>query len=625
MIGRILAGLWRGLDGVRKFLHLLLLLVIFGFVIGALRTTIPRIEDNSALVIAPRGEIVEQLTGDPIDQALARAQGTRQSETLLWDLVDALDAARQDARIKAVVLDLDDMASAGQPTLAEFAAAIKDFRSSGKKVIAHSTYYGQEQYYVAAFADEVYLDPLGFVAIDGFDRYRTYYKELFDKLGVQVNLFRVGAYKSAAEVYVRNDMSPEDREESLAYLNALWASYRTAVAEARGLKPEDISTYVANSVPALLAAKGDAAKVALDAKLVTGLKSSLEVERRMVDLVGVDTPEKSKRKVEADESDAGESFNSTSLEDYLRIVHAEKEARGAGKPKIGVIIASGEILDGSQPPGSVGGDSTSELIREARRNDDVKAIVLRVDSPGGSVLASEEIYREVRAAQRNGKPVIVSMGDLAASGGYYISASADEIWAHPATITGSIGIFGAIPTFQNTLSKIGVNVDGVGTTNLSGQLRVDRALGEDAKQMLQSAIEHGYETFLARVADGRKKSRDEVHSIAQGRVWIGSDAKGNGLVDHLGLFGEAVKAAARRGEIKGEYDVERIEPHLSWAETLALQIKVWFARNVVGEVAARVPSMQVPEQFAPLQRELARWTRMNARDNRYAYCFCDVR
>jgi len=625
MIGRILAGLWLGLDGLRKFLHLLLLLVIFGFVVGALRTSIPRIEDNSALVIAPRGEIVEQLTGDPIDQALARAQGTRQAETLLWDLVDALEAAKKDVRIKAVVLDLDNMSSGGQPTLAELTAAIKDFRSSGKKVIAHSTYYGQEQYYVAAAADEIYLDPLGFVAIDGFERYRTYYKELFDKLGVEVNLFRVGAYKSAAEVYVRNDMSPEDREESLAYLNALWASYRNAVAAARGLKPEDISAYVANSVPALLAAKGDAAKVALDAKLVTGLKSSLEVERRMVELVGVDTPEKSKQKVEADESDAGESFNSTSLEDYLRIVQAEKQARGAGKPKIGVIIAAGEILDGSQPPGSVGGDSTSDLIREARRNDDVKAIVLRVDSPGGSVLASEEIYREVRAAQRNGKPVIVSMGDLAASGGYYIAASADEIWAHPATITGSIGIFGAIPTFQNTLSKIGVNVDGVGTTNLSGQLRVDRALGEDAKQMLQSAIEHGYETFLARVADGRKKSRDEIHTIAQGRVWIGTDAKSNGLVDHLGLFGEAVKAAAKRAEIMGDYEVERIEPRLSWAESLALQIKVWFAKNVAGEVAARVPTVQIPQQFQPLQRELARWARMNARDNRYAYCFCDVR
>jgi len=625
MIGRILAGVWLGLDGLRKFLHLVLLLIIFGIVVGALRTSIPRIGDNSALVIAPRGEIVEQLSGDPVEQALERVQGTRKAETLLWDLVDALDAAKKDARIKAVVLDLDNMTSGGQPTLAELTAAIKDFRASGKKVIAHSTYYGQEQYYVAAAADEIYLDPLGFVAIDGFDRYRTYYKDLFDKLGVEVNLFRVGAYKSAAEVYVRSDMSPEDREESLAYLNALWSSYRTAVAESRGLKPEDISTYVANSVPSLLAANGDAAKVALDAKLVTGLKSSLEVERRMVELVGVDTPDKSKEKIEADESDAGESFNSTSLEDYLRVVHADKEARGAGKPKIGVIVASGEILDGSQAPGSVGGDSTSELIRQARRDDDVKAIVLRVDSPGGSVLASEEIYREVRAAQRNGKPVIVSMGDLAASGGYYISASADEIWAHPATITGSIGIFGAIPTFQNTLAKIGVNVDGVGTTNLSGQLRVDRALGEDAKKMLQSAIEHGYETFLERVSDGRKKTRDEIHAIAQGRVWIGTDAKDNGLVDHLGLFGEAVKAAAVRAKIKGDYEVERIEPHLSWAESLALQIKVWFAKNFFGEIVGRSPLAEVSRQLEPVQRELERWSRMTSRDNRYVYCFCDVR
>jgi protease-4 len=628
MIGRFLMVLWRGLDGARKLLHLILLLVIFGFVVGALSTSIPHIADNSALVISPKGEIVEQLSGDPIDQALARAQGNRQDETLLWDLVDALQAAKKDARIKAVVLDLDDMRGGGQPTLAELTAAIMDFRGSGKKVIAHATYYGQEQYYVAAAADEIYLDPLGFVAIEGYDRYRTYYKELFDKLGVEVNLFRVGAYKSAAEVYVRKDMSPEDREESLQYLNALWLSYRTAVAEARGLKPEDVSAYVASIVPALLAAKGDGAKIALDAKLVTGLKSTIEVEHRLVELVGAGAASKKQKTQQAkeDESDFGEDFNSTSLADYLRVVKAEKKARGAGKDKIGVIVAEGEILDGSQPPGSVGGESTSELVREARRDDDVKAIVLRVDSPGGSVLASEEIYREVRAAQKAGKPVVVSMGDLAASGGYYISASADEIWAHPATITGSIGIFGAVPTFQNTLAKIGVNVDGVGTTNLSGQLRLDRALGEDARKMLQLTIEHGYEEFLARVADGRKKTRDEVHAIAQGHVWVGTDAKNNGLVDHLGLFDQAVKAAAARAKLKeGAYVVERIEPELSWAESLALQLKVWFARNFVGDLVSRNPLLRVSKSLEPMQRELDRWTRMSSRDNRYAYCFCEVR
>jgi len=625
MIGRIFVGIWRGLDGLRKFLHLVVLLTMFGFVVGALRTSIPHIADGSALVIAPKGEIVEQLSGSPVDQALARVQGDAREETLLWDLVDALKAAKKDARIAAVVLDLNSMTAGGQPTLAELTAAIKDFRSSGKKVVAHATSFMQESYYVAAAADEIYLDPLGLIAIDGYERYRTYYKDLFDKLGVEVNLFRVGAYKSAAEVYVRSDMSPEDREESLAYLNALWFNYRKAVAEARGLTPTDISDYVNNSVPAMLAAKGNSAKVALDAKLVTGLKSSIDVEQRMVELVGGDSSRKTEEKVEAKESDAGESYNSTSLEDYLRVVQAEKRARAAGEEKIGVIIAAGEILDGSQPPGTVGGQTAAMLIRQAREDEDIKAIVLRVDSPGGSVFASEQIYREVRAAQAAGKPVVVSMGDLAASGGYYIASSADEIWAHPATITGSIGIFGAIPTFQNTLNKIGVTVDGVGTTKLSGQLRLDRPLGEDAKVLLQSFIERGYEEFLAHVAEGRKKTRDEVHTIAQGRVWIGTDAKNNGLVDHLGLFDQAVKSAAKLADLTGDYEVERIEPELSWAETLALQIRVWFAKNFVGEIVARAPMLQVAREFEPLQRELTRWSRMNARDNRYAYCFCDVR
>jgi len=625
MIGKIFGGIFRGFDILRKFLHLVLLLLLFGIVVGALRTSIPHVADKSALVIAPKGEIVEQLTGSPVDQALAKAQGDAERETLLWDLLDAIEAAKTDKRISALVLDLNYMSGGGQPTLAELAAAIRDFRTSGKKVVAHAGAFLQESYYVAAAADEIYIDPLGLVAIDGYERYRTYYKELFDKLGVEMNVFRVGAYKSAAEVYIRNDMSAEDREESVAYLNALWLNYRTAVAEARGLTPEDISNYVANLVPTMLAAKGDAAKVALDAQLVTGIKSGIDVERRLVELVGTDSGEQNLEKLEADESDAGESYNSTSLEDYLRVVHAEKEARGAGKPKIGVIVASGEILDGSQPPGVIGGETTAELIRAAREDDDIRAIVLRVDSPGGSVFASEQIYREVRAAQADGKPVVVSMGDLAASGGYYIASSADEIWAHPSTITGSIGIFGAIPTFQNTLKKIGISVDGVGTTNLSGQLRVDRPLGEDAKILLQSLIERGYEEFLAHVAEGRKKTRDEVHAIAQGRVWIGTDAKGHGLVDQLGLFDQAVKSAAGRAELGDDYEVERIEPQLTWAEELALSIKVWFAGDVAGEVVARVPGMKMPRQIEPIARELERWTRMNSRDNRYVYCFCDVR
>jgi protease-4 len=501
---------------------------------------------------------VEQLSGDAIDQAIARAQGGRQSETLVWDLVDALQAAKKDVRIKAVVLDLNDMAGGGQPTLAEFAAAIKDFRSSGKKVVAHATYYGQAQYYVAAFADEVYLDPLGFVAIDGFERYRTYYKELFEKLGVEMNLFRVGSYKSAAEVYTRKDMSPEDREESLAYLNGLWSNYRTAVAGARGLTPDDISAYVANVVPSLLAAKGDGAKIALDAKLVTGLKSSLDVERRMIELVGADSPRKSEQKVEAGESDAGESFNSTSLEDYLRIVAAEKKARGGGKPKIGVIVAAGEIVDGSQPPGSVGGESTSSLIREAWRDEDVKAIVLRVDSPGGSVLASEKIYREVRAAQKAGKPVVVSMGDLAASGGYYIAMGSDGIVAQPGTITGSIGVFGGKFSLRGLYDKIGVSKEVLKRGQHADLFSEFRPWNDEERTKVRELMTNFYREFVTKAAEGRKKKYEEIDAVAQGRVWTGKEALAHGLVDRLGGMDVAVELAKERAGIRKDQEVRLV-------------------------------------------------------------------
>jgi protease-4 len=285
------------------------------------------------------------------------------------------------------------------------------------------------------------------------------------------------------------------------------------------------------------------------------------------------------------------------------------------------VVASGEILDGDQPSGTIGGDSTSRLIREAREDDNVKALVLRVDSPGGSVMASEQIYRELRAFKATGRPVVVSMSNLAASGGYYISAPADEIWASPATITGSIGIFAIIPTINRTLTKFGVGVDGVGTTPLSGQLRVDRPLGEEAKILLQSTIEHGYEEFLQRVATGRNKSRDQVDSIGQGRVWAGSDAKKNGLVDQLGSFDDAVKSAAKRAKLT-DYKVDFIEPELSWAQELALQVKVWGVRTMLSADHDRQTFAIAAQQLDPLRREIERLSRFSKPNHLYAYCFC---
>jgi protease-4 len=603
----LLLGLWRGLDVLRKFLHLILLLVVFGFIVGALRVSMPSVPAKAALLIAPEGAIVEQLSGDAVQRAVEEARGQGHAESLLWDLTDSIRAAATDKRIPVLALDLEKFEGAGQPTLEELARAIHEFRAAGKKVVAYGTELTQERYYVAAQADEIYLDPMGFVLIDGYDRYRMYLKEALDKLGIEINVFRVGAFKSAIETYTRTDMSPEDREESLGYLNALWTSYQDAMTRARKLPQDAIAKYVASLAKSVPAAGGNAAQVALQAKLITGIKTRQEVEKRLIELVG--------------EDETSGSFRSVPESDYVRVAHAEKKMHADGKARVGIIVASGEILDGEQPPGTIGGDSTARLIRQARLDKDVKAVVLRVNSPGGSVLASEEIYRELLALRSAGKPVVVSMSDLAASGGYYISAPADEIFASPATITGSIGIFAVVPTVQKTLDKLGVSVDGVGTTPLSGQLRLDRPLGEDARTLLQSNIRRGYEEFLSRVSAGRKKSREQIDAIAQGRVWSGVDAKHNGLVDQLGSFDDAVKSAARRAKLT-DYDIEFIEPELSWAQELVVQLKSRAVHALITSDEHALALAQVAARIDPIRREAERLARFTTPNHLYAYCFC---
>ena len=610
-IGGFFRGVWRGLDGLRRFLHLLLLLLIFGFVIGALRNSIPRLPAKAALVIRPQGQIVEQLSSDPIQRAFNEASGQGAPQTLLWDLTDAITAAASNKRVQALVLELDDMAGAGQPTLEEVAAALRGFHASGKKIIAHASNYSQAQYYLAAQADEIYLDPFGMVLIEGYDRYRMYYKGALEKLSVDMHLFRVGQYKSAAENYVRTDMSAQDREESLSYLNALWSGYQGAVSSARHLAPDLVAHYANEFVATVKQAHGDAADVALKAGLLTGLKSAPEVEQRVIQLVGEDSD--------------SHSYNTISQADYFRVVKAERRIHKDSHRRIGVIIASGEILDGDQPPGSVGGQSTARLVRDARLNEDIRAVVLRIDSPGGSVLASEQIYREVLALKASGKPVIVSMGDLAASGGYYIASPADEIFASATTITGSIGIFAAIPTVDRLLGRLGVTVDGVGTTALSGTMRIDRPMDPKLSDFLQTTIERGYEQFLAHVAAGRSKSRDQVHEIAQGRVWIGSDAKRIGLIDQLGGFDAAVKAAAQRAKLGDDYVVERVEPSLSWAQQLALQMRIRAAAlsgGILGPPLGHLDALA--KALSPLDAEVSRFARVVTPNHAYAYCFCSV-
>jgi protease-4 len=607
--GRFIYGIWRGLDVLRRCLHLLLLLALFGIVIGALRQSTPRLPEKAALVVRPSGDIVEQLSGEPFERALNEAQGEGVPQTLLWDLTTAIRAAAGDPRIPVLVIDTDDMGSAGQAKLEELAAAIGAFRHSGKKIIAHGTYFLQSQYYLAAQADEVYLDPFGFVLLDGYDRYRMFFRDALDKLSIDMHLFRAGKFKSAAETFTRRDMSPEDREESDVYLQALWRGYRAAVADARSVKAEAVAQYADSYVTTVAAAGGDTAKVAKNSGLVSGLKTQQEVEDRLVDLVGADT--------------SGKSYRQVSVAEYLRATHAEDKQRGKGQA-VGVVVASGEILDGKQPPGTVGGESTAQLLREARQDSDIRAVVLRIDSPGGSVLASEQIYREVLALKRDGKPVVVSMSDVAASGGYYIAAAADQIIASPNTITGSIGVFAGIPTFSRSLAKLGINVDGIGTTPLSGATQLDRPMSADAGRLVQITVDHAYEEFLARVAKGRGKTREAVDAIAQGRVWAGSDARQQGLVDRLGNYDDAVAEAATRAGLKGGYGVRRIEPELSWAQQLLFHVRSTAGRMLERIGLAQSGAAQLVRRLKPLDLEFARWARLSSPNSIYAYCFCTV-
>jgi protease IV len=598
----------RASDVLRKVLHLIVLLVIFGLIIGLLSPRIPIVPQQAALVLSPRGTVVEQLSGDPFQRAIAEAYGQGTAETLLRDLIDAVRAAQKDDRIKVLVLDLRDMAGGGIAKMEELSAAVREFKSSGKKVIAMGEGYDQSQYYLAANADEIYLDPQGIVLIEGYGYYRTFLKGAIDKLGVEVNIFRAGTFKTATEQFSRADMSDEDKQQSLAWLSSIWTQYQAAVTKARGLDSEAIAKYVDEFAPTMREHRGDAAAAALARGLITDIKSRHEVEETLKGLVGEDEEE--------------HTFQGISHWDYLSAVRSPQVHRG---DRLGVVVAAGEILDGEQPPGTIGSDSTVQLLRQARYEDAIKAVVLRIDSPGGSMLASEVIRREIDALRAAGKPVIASMSSMAASGGYYIAMDADEIWASPTTLTGSIGVWAVLPTFQQTLEKIGVTTDGIGTTELAGALNVGRALTPQAKDILQSSVEHAYQTFIGHVAAARKKPLDDVDAIAQGRVWAGNDAATHGLVDKLGSFRDALNTAAKRGGLGEDYKIEYIETSLGWRQALAQQSQVLAARITRALVPEQSMLMSARKLWSPLEVELGRLARFSEPMQPYYYCACEGR
>jgi protease IV len=603
----LLVGFWGFLVGLKDVLVTLLVVGLFIMMMRSVFAgdTVPSVPDGAALQLSLDGYVVEQRTEvDPIATLTNPMAATLPSQTLLRDVLDALHAAAKDKRIKAVTLELDDFAGAGPATLESIAAALDEFKASGKPVYAHGFYYSDNSYYLAAHATQVSLDPMGGVMLAGYGSYNLYMKEAIDKLRVNVNVFRVGKYKSAVEPYSRSDMSPEAREESQALFDVLWDSYKSDVQKVRS-KVVNLQTIIDDMPKTVPALKGDISRHALDNKLVDKLQSHEAFVAQMAQIVGEDK-----------DDDGLASYNQVSMDEYIVATSTLNAKTG---DKVAVVYAAGEIIDGDHPAGVAGGDTVARLLRQATADDSVKAIVLRVDSPGGSVTASEVIRRAVQEARDAKKPVIASMATLAASGGYWISTGADEIYAQPTTITGSIGIFGMIPTFEKTAAMVGVKSDGVGTTALSATNDLAQGFGEPVKALIQSTVEHGYTQFIDRVSKARKLTPERVNEIAQGRVWAGATAHQLKLVDRFGDLDDAVAAAAKRAGLKSWHADYMEEPQ-------SIQTKL--LRYITGTGMAKVKSKAPPQGMAmlPLTDQLARaallLTGQSLRDrsNLYAYC-----
>lgn len=557
VIRRIFRGLMAVISGLRLFVINMVFLLIIAMLFFALSGgQLPTIPEKGALIVNLEGRLVDQKRyADPVALLFGESD-PQQGEVLLQDVIKAVDYAAADERITSLVLVLDNFVYGGISKTQELSSALQRFRASGKKIIAVNDTYSQDQYLLAAQSDEVYIHPMGGVMLTGYGLYRNYFKDALDKLEVTFNVFRVGEFKSALEPVMRNSMSEEARAANRQWLTSLWSEYTVAVAGRRGLQPADINAYINEIDKVLQQHGGDTAQAALATGLVDGIKTRDEMNNYLAEVAGAVNKEG--------------QYEGTSFQRYLWLQKMDLPT-AEGSEKVGVIVAAGNIMSGEQPAGTIGGDTLAELVHRAAGDDGIKALVVRVDSGGGSAFASEIIRREIELYRQTGKPLVVSMGSMAASGGYWISADADEIWATPTTLTGSIGIYGAFPTVERSLAKLGISTDGIGTTKLAGALRMDRPLDPMAQRSIQYSLEHGYGQFINIVASGRNIPRSEVEQIAQGRVWAGVDALRIGLVDHLGGLDQAIASAAALAELEN-YEAELIEPQLSPQEQLLKEI-----------------------------------------------------
>ncbi|MGF1683356.1 signal peptide peptidase SppA [Photobacterium minamisatsumaniensis] len=602
-IGKLFRGIWKLISFTRQLIINLIFLLIVGALFFAFSKSgeEPTIPDEAALVLNLSGPIVEQRNYiSPIDAVTSNALGQPPvRENVLFDIVEAIRTASTDNRITGLVLNLKGMSETNLTKLRYIAKAIEEFKQAGKPVYAVGDNYKQSQYYLSSYADKVFMSPDGGILLTGYGRYSLYYKTLLEKLDVNTHVFRVGTYKSFVEPYTLDGMSDEAREANTVWLNQLWRAYTTDVAKNRNIDASVLTPELDNFIAQLKDVGGDFAQLSLQMGLVDELVNRPQLRQQLIDTFG---------------SDGDNSFKQVSYYDYQPTIQSTDLP---SENQIAVVVASGAIVDGSQSKNSVNGDATAALLREARLDDKVKSVILRVDSPGGSAFASEVIRNEVDALKQAGKPVVVSMSSLAASGGYWISSSADHILAQPTTITGSIGIFAILTTFEKGLEKMGVYSDGVGTTPFSG-VGVTRELPDGVAQVFQLGIEHGYQRFIGLVSQNRDMSLEQADKISQGRVWTGQDALKLGLVDELGDFDDAINAAVDIAQLDS-YELRWMAEPLSTAEMFMQQ----FSSQARAFIAS-VMFDNVPEALQPVtQQVVTDLTALgNFNDPKGQYAFC---
>ncbi|EGQ7817317.1 signal peptide peptidase SppA [Vibrio parahaemolyticus] len=608
-IGLIFKGIWKSITFIRLALAnliFLLMIAVFYFAFTYTGEGRPVIEKESALVMNLSGPIVEQRRYvNPMDSVAGSLLGNEMpKENVLFDIVDTIRYAKDDAKVSGLVLALRDLPETNLTKLRYIAKAINEFKASGKPVYAVGDFYNQSQYYLASYADKVYMAPDGGVLIKGYSAYSMYYKTLLEKLDVSTHVFRVGTYKSAIEPFIRDDMSDAAKESATRWVTQLWSAFVDDVTTNRNINAKVLNPTMEELLTEMKSVDGDLAQLAVKMGLVDELATRQDIRTLFAKEFG---------------SDGKDSYNAISYYDYLATIRPDYTL---ANHDIAVVVASGAIMDGQQPRGTVGGDTVASLLRQARNDEKVKAVVLRVDSPGGSAFASEVIRNEVEALKKAGKPVVVSMSSLAASGGYWISMSADKIVAQPTTLTGSIGIFSVITTFEKGFSKLGINTDGVGTSPFSGD-GITTGLSEGASQAFQLGIEHGYKRFISLVGSNRAMTVEEVDKVAQGRVWTGQDALSFGLVDQMGDFDDAVELAAKLANVT-DYGIYWVEEPLSPTELFLQEFMNQVKVSLGVDATSLLPkSLQpVAQQF---EQDASLLQSFNDPKGQYAFCLnCQV-